>query len=364
MAKALYSPGTYLQGKGELNRLAKHVSAVGAHKAYLMAGKHVGATYHDQIVGSFEETHIPYTFNYFGGECSQAEIDKHVAAIADADVVFGLGGGKTLDTAKSVAHFAGVPVIIVPTAASTDAPCSRVAVLYHEDGAFDHYLHLTKNPDMVIMDTEVISHAPTRFLMAGIGDALATYYEAAACKQSNATTTGDNRSTLGGMAIARLCLDTLLADGLKAKAAVERQACTPALENIVEANTYLSGVGFESGGLAAAHAIHNGLTKLEETHSLLHGEKVAFGLLTELQLENCPLAELEEITRFCKACNLPTTLDDLGMADADDDYLLIAAEAACLPTDTMVNMPFEVTPDDVVDAMKAADQFSKSMLRQ
>ena len=319
MAKALCSPGTYLQGKGELNRLATHMRALGATSAYLLAGGHVGRTYHDPIVGSFEEAGTPFTLNFFGGECSQEEIDKHVAALGDADVVFGLGGGKTLDTAKSIAHFAELPVIIVPTAASTDAPCSRVAVLYHEDGAFDRYLPLTKNPDMVIMDTDVIAHAPVRFLMAGIGDALATYYEAAACQKSNAITMTGHRSTLGGMAIAKLCRDTLLADGLKAKAAVKRQACTPALENIVEANTYLSGVGFESGGLAAAHAIHNGLTKLEETHSALHGEKVAFGLLTELQLENCPLAELEEITRFCKACNLPTTLDDLGLGEADDE---------------------------------------------
>ena len=361
MAKALCAPGTYLQGRGEMGRLAEHAKALGASAAYLLVDAFIDRTYHDQIVGSFEEVGLPYQLVVFGGECSHAEIDKHVTALGEAGAVFGLGGGKTLDTAKAVAHYAGLPVVIVPTAASTDAPTSRLAVVYREDGAFEHYLPLPKNPDMVIMDTDVIAHAPVRFLMAGIGDALATYYEAAACQRSNAITMTGHRATLGGMALARLCRDTLLADGLKAKAAAERGAVTAALENIVEANTFLSGIGFESGGLAAAHATHNGLTELEETHKLLHGEKVAFGLLTELQLENCPTDELDTIVRFCRACGLPTTLADLGLADASDERLLIAAEAACAEGDTMVNMPFEVTPADVVDAMKAADQYSQSL---
>ena len=361
MAKALCAPGTYLQGRGEMGNLATHVRELGASAAYLLVDAFINKTYHDQIVGSFEAEGVAFELAVFGGECSHAEISRHVAALGSAAAVVGLGGGKTLDTSKAVAHYAGLPVVIVPTAASTDAPTSRLAVVYREDGAFEHYLPLPKNPDMVIMDTNVIAHAPVRFLMAGIGDALATYYEAAACQRSGAITMTGHRATLGGMALARLCRDTLLADGLKAKAAVERQAVTGAVENVVEANTYLSGIGFESGGLAAAHATHNGLTELEETHKLLHGEKVAFGLLTQLQLENCPIDEMVEVTRFCRACGLPTTLGDLGLAGASDDYLLIAAKAACAEDDTMVNMPFEVTPANVVDAMKAADQFSKTL---
>ena len=360
MARAICSPGTYLQGKGEMGRLAKYVEQVGAQKAYLIVDSFIDGAYHDVIVGSFDEAGVPYTLGVFGGECSQVEIDRHASLLDGAGIVFGIGGGKTLDTAKAVAQYAGTPVVIVPTAASTDAPTSRLAVVYHEDHTFDRYLPLPKNPDIVVMDTDVIAHAPVRFLMAGIADALATYYEAAACQRANALTMVGHHSTLGGMALAKLCRDTLLADGLKAKAAVEVGVCTTAVENIIEANTYLSGVGFESGGLAAAHATHDGLTKLEETHRFLHGEKVAFGLLTQLQLENCPLKELVTITRFMRACNLPTTLDDLGLGEATDEYLLVAAEAACAPDDTMHNMPFEVTPADVVGAMRAASQFSKT----
>ena len=49
-------------------------------------------------------------------------------------------------------------------------------------------------------------------------------------------------------------------DGVAAARDVEVDALTPALERVVEANTLLSGLGFESGGLCIAHAVHNGLT--------------------------------------------------------------------------------------------------------
>ncbi|MBE6123035.1 MAG: glycerol dehydrogenase [Erysipelotrichaceae bacterium] len=360
MTKIICSPGSYIQGPGEIRKLAGYYSQLGTKGAYLIVDAFILRTYREEIVSSFEAEHIPYSINEFDGECSMTEIKKHVSQMGECDAVFGIGGGKTLDTAKGVGiAYGSSPCIIVPTAASTDAPCSRLAVLYTEDHAFDQYMPLHRNPDMVVVDTNIIAKAPVRFLMAGIGDAFATYYEAAACEKKNAVTMTGGHCTKGGMALAKLCLDTLYEDGLKAKAAAERQVCTQALENVVEANTYLSGVGFESGGLAAAHAIHNGLTNLEETHKYLHGEKVAFGALTQLVLENRSMEEIEKAVRFLKACDLPVTLADLNLQDADDAKLMIAAESACAPDDTMGNMPFEVTPEDVLSAMKAADQIAK-----
>ena len=129
----------------------------------------------------------------------------------------------------------------------------------------------------------------------GIGDALATYYEARATKAKDAGTCAGGKITMAAMALAELCLDTLLEEGVKAKLALESGACTESVEKVIEANTLLSGIGFESGGLAAAHAIHNGLTVLPECHHMYHGEKVAFGVLTQLMLENVPTEELDEI---------------------------------------------------------------------
>lgn len=361
MKKIICSPGTYIQGSGELAHLAEHYKTLGSKGAYMIIDKFIYDTYQTEIESSFKELQIPFVTSVFGGECCMEEISMHKEALGEFDVVIGIGGGKTLDTSKAVSFYAHIPVVIVPTAASSDAPCSRLAVVYTKTGEFANYLPLTSNPDMVIMDTDIIAKAPVRFLMAGIGDALATYYEAAACERANATTMAGGHTTKAAIALAKLCLETLLADGLKAKAAVEKGVCTQAVENIVEANTYLSGIGFESSGLSAAHAIHNGLTVLEETHHLLHGEKVAFGAITQLVLENRPLEEITRTISFCKACGLPTTFAALGMESVGDERLMEAAKASCAANDTMGNMPFEVQPEDVFAAMKAADQISNNL---
>ncbi|MBS6558767.1 MAG: glycerol dehydrogenase [Clostridiales bacterium] len=359
MSKAICSPGCYIQGRNELEKLAEYCKKMGSKEAYLILDKFIYDTYQHKIESSFKASKFPYTMGIFNGECSKTEIKNHQGQLKNADIILGIGGGKTLDTAKAVAFYSKLPMIIVPTAASSDAPCSRLSVVYTEEGTFDQYLPLNKNPDMVIMDTEIIAKAPARFLTAGIGDALATYYEAAACKKANAVTMAGGHITKAAITLAKLCRDTLLEDGLKAKASVELGVCTKALENVIEANTYLSGIGFESSGLAAAHAIHNGLTVLEETHKFLHGEKVAFGTICQMVLENRELGEIKQIITFCKSCGLPTTLKELGIDNIAEEKLMEVAKASCASNDTMGNMPFDVTPSDVFSAIKVADQIAK-----
>lgn len=362
MSKIICSPGSYIQGKGELGQLAKYYKTMGKAGAYLIVDPFIYKTYQNEIESSFKKENVNFVTEVFGGECCMKEINRHKAQLGNCDVAIGIGGGKTLDTSKAVSYNANIPVMIVPTAASTDAPCSRLSVVYTESGEFENYLPLPANPNMVVMDTDVIAKAPVRFLMAGIGDAMATYYEAAACVQSGAVTMAGGHVTLAAITLAKLCLDTLLKDGLKAKAAVERGVSTTAVENIVEANTYLSGVGFESSGLAAAHAIHNGMTVLSETHKLLHGEKVAFGTVCQLVLENRDLDEITTIVSFLKKCGLPTTLKELGLENVSDEKLMEAAVASCAENDTMGNMPFEVTPVDVFAAVKTADQLASFVI--
>ena len=361
MRKMICAPGCYVQGPGEIALLADHTKALRKQKAYLIVDAFIDKTYHQEIVSSFEEQAVPYVLAVFGGECCMEEIDLHREGMGSCDVVYGIGGGKTLDTAKAVAFYAETPVVIVPTAASTDAPCSRLSVVYKKTGEFSHYLPLPSNPDVVVMDSEVVSKAPARFLSAGIGDALATYFEALACEKSQAVTMAGGVSTKSAMALAKLCNDTLLAKGYEAVRDVREGKCTEAVEDIIEANTYLSGIGFESGGLSGAHSIHNGLTILEETHKLLHGEKVAFGALTQLVLEGRPTEEVESITRFCQSVGLPTTLGDLGLETVSDERLLAAATETCKPDDTMVNMPFEVEPEDIVKAMRRVDEIGRGL---
>ncbi len=363
MARIFISPSKYVQGPGELARLGGYVKAYGAHALVVISGGGLRRS-GDVISASLAEAGVACTYDNFNGECSQAEIDRlvEVYRAAGTDVVVGVGGGKIFDTAKAVAAAVDAPVVIVPTIAATDAPCSALSVIYTDDGQFKEYQFFKSNPNLVLMDTDVISKSPVRLTVSGMGDALATYFEARACTRSDATTCAGGHVTEAAMALAQLCYETLISDGLKAKLALEAGACTESVEKIIEANTLLSGLGFESAGLAGAHAIHNGMTALPETHAYYHGEKVAFGTLTQLVLENAD--ELYEVLDFCVEVGLPVTFAQLGVEDASYERVLEVAKLACAPSDTLGNMPFEVTPEKVAAAMLAADAYGRAALAE
>ena len=363
MARVFISPSKYLQGPGELDRLGEYTKVYGS-KALVIISAGGLKRFGDRVSASFAAAGVELVYDNFNGECSQAEIDRLVAVLRDcgANVVVGLGGGKIFDTAKAVAAAVDAPVVIVPTIAATDAPCSALSVIYTDEGQFKEYQFFKQNPNLVLMDTDVIVKSPVRLTVSGMGDALATYFEARACTRSDAGTCAGGKVTGAAMALARLCYDTLMSEGVKAKLALEAGACTESVEKVIEANTLLSGLGFESAGLAGAHAIHNGMTAMEETHAFYHGEKVAFGTLTQLVLENAD--ELYEVLDFCVEVGLPVTFAQLGVEDASYERVLEVAKLACADNDTLHNMPFEVTPEKVAAAMLAADAYGRAALAE
>jgi glycerol dehydrogenase len=348
-------PGRYIQGYKATERLGQELKRYG-DKAFVVCDPYAL----DAIVPSFRErleASLRVRLERFGGESSSAEIARLVelARQEQAELIAGIGGGKTLDTAKAVAHELALPVAIVPTIASTDAPCSALSVIYTPEGAFERYLFLPKNPELVLVDTHIIAQAPVRFLVAGMGDALSTHFEADACRQRYAPNMTGDRGSMAAYALAELCYETLLEYGLAAKTAAEVHVVTPAFERIVEANTLLSGLGFESGGLAACHAIHNGLTALKATHDYWHGEKVAIGVLAQLFLSDKSWETIDEVYTFCEEVGLPTRLADIGLGGVSDEELMEVAERACAEGETIYNEPRPVTPEVVVAALKAAD---------
>ena len=363
MANILISPGKYLQGANEMARLCDYAKVYGKKALILITEsgyKRIG----NIVDGSFASQDFEIVYDYFNGECSKNEIQRltEILKKENCDLVIGIGGGKILDTAKAVAYYGHTPVLVCPTIASTDAPCSALSVIYTDEGVFEEYLFLPANPNMVLMDTDIISKSPVRLTVSGMGDALATYIEARAVQTKGAATCAGGKVTSAAMALAKLCFDTLMEEGVKAKLALEAGACTAAVEKVIEANTLLSGIGFESGGLAGAHAIHNGLTVLEDCHQMYHGEKVAFGTITQLVLENIPAEELQEIIDFCIELGLPVTLKELGIKEVTEEKLMAVATAACAENDTLHNMPFEVTPETVCAAIKAADAYGRYFL--
>ncbi|MEX2303534.1 MAG: glycerol dehydrogenase [Bryobacterales bacterium] len=362
MLSVFSSPSRYTQGKDATEALGSEMKKLGLDgPALIVAGKSAERLLAETWARSLGGKRIAFAVHRFSGECSTAEIERVMTAARQqqAQVIVGAGGGKVLDTARAAADGLNLPVVNCPTVASSDAPCSALSVIYNDDGVFEEYRFYRKNPDLVLVDTQVIARAPVRLLVAGMGDALATMFEARTCVEGHVKNMRGGASTQSALALAELCYQTLLRDGLQARLANESRAVTPALERLIEANTLLSGLGFESSGLAAAHAVHNGLTAAASTHPYFHGEKVAFGVLVQLVLEGKPRDAVEEVLRFSTEVGLPTTLTHIGLEEPSPETLERVAMRSTAEGETIHNEPFEVLPGMVVDAIRAADALGR-----
>jgi len=363
MLSVFSCPSRYTQGKNATEILGQELVTLGLDgPALIMAGKTAINLLLETWRKTLANASLTFEVHPFGGECSLAEIErvKESAKKAKARVIIAAGGGKALDTGRAAAADLGVPVVSCPTIASSDAPCSALSVIYSEEGVFQKYRFYGRNPDLVLVDTAVIARSPVRLLVAGMGDALATMFEARTCVEGCVKNMRGGGSTQSALALAELCYRTLLNDGADARRAVEVQAVTPALERLVEANTLLSGLGFESSGLAAAHAIHNGLTVASGTHRFFHGEKVAFGTLVQLVMEGKPRVVIEEVLQFATLVGLPVTLEDIGLAHPSHEMLEKVAVRATAEGETIHNEPFDVRPDMVVDSILTADSIGQA----
>ena len=350
------SPRRYVQGAGALAEAGVLITPLGSH-AFVLYDRAVRDLWARQVRPALATGCATLCAAEFAGECSLGHIDRITTAArtTGADIIVGMGGGSVIDTAKAVAHELGAAIVAVPTLASTSAPASAFSVISTDTGAFDCYRIHYRNPDLVLVDTQVIANAPVRPFIAGIGAALATSFEARAAALSYSTTMAGGWQTIAAGALARACWETLRQYSQEAIAAVRAHRVTDAVEKIVEANILLSGLGSESGGLAAAHAIRNGLTILPETHQMWHGEKVAFGVLTALELEKASTQERRDVLDFCLAIGLPVCFADLGMPEVMPAQIRAVAERAMVEGETIYNEPCALSIAIVVAALRTAD---------
>lgn len=363
--RTMWAPGKYIQGQNVLPSLGVYVRFLG-ESALIISDSRVYNLVGKAISEALEARKIRYGWTEFGGECCFEEIERisRQAKKGRSEVIIGVGGGKTLDTAKAVAVNRKVPMAMVPTIAATDAPTSSISIVYSKEGVFEKVLSHSRNPELIVVDVGVIAKAPVRFLVSGMGDALATWFEADATFSSDSDNEVGGKPTRAAHILAKLCFEILMKHALAAKLAVEKERVIPAVDLIIEANILLSGLGFESGGLAAAHAIHNGLTVLEETHNYLHGEKVAVGTVTQLFLESKDKSIINQVLTFCDQLRLPMSLADIGLAALSPSRLMEVAEVACRAEESIHNEPFDVTPKMVSDALLAADVYLREFRAQ
>ncbi|MCE5281833.1 MAG: glycerol dehydrogenase [Deltaproteobacteria bacterium] len=360
------SPSQYIQGWGVIGMLGEYLSLCisGGVGVVITPGRY--RVLGDRIEKSLSDAGLLAAHTIFQGESTLAEAERIAAFFRKSgqpvNALVGVGGGKCLDAARMAASRLAVPVVTVPTTASTDAPTAAHAVIYNEQGVFVDLEFCATNPLLVLVDLEVIAEAPPRYLVAGMGDAFSTFYEARCCMENPAArTTRGGRPTMAALAIARQCRDVLMEYGVAALEEIKGRRRGEALGRIAEANILLSGIGFESGGLAGAHGVAQGLTVCEDLHrNCLHGELVAIGVLAQLVMEK-RTQEAAQAARFFKTVGLPLHLDQIGFDPARRGADLDAIVRSALGVFFIRYEPFELTADLLKAAILEADAFGRSM---
>ena len=266
----------------------------------------------------------------FSGEVTLTAIDRLITQIpAAGDCIIGIGGGKGLDAAKGVALKSDRPFIAVPSIASNDSPTGRSLAVYDADHVLVAIKTIPLSPLLVLADTALIAKAPSRFLKAGMGDALAKKFEAERAVADGASNFFGTRQLITPLAIADACYRTLREHGPAAMAAADRHEPDEAFEAIVEANILMAGLSFENGGLSYAHAVVRGLVKARGVSRAPHGDHVAYATLVQLAIEERDDAFIAEIMEFNRSVGHPASIVDKGMDDATETEI---AEIARLTT--------------------------------
>lgn len=342
-----------MRGQGAIKEAGSAIAQLG-QTPLLIGGEHTLKLIQPLLEPIFEHYQLTATTaSYSPDSCEKSQQElQTVASDHQADLIIGVGGGKALDMAKLVAYKADLPIVTIPTSAATCAAWTALSNIYTEEGAFQYDIPLPYPPNLLILDYDVIATAPKRTLIAGIGDALAKWYEAS-------VSSGDATATLIISAVqqARILRDILLQ---KSKIALDNPQ-GEVWQEIVDAVVLLPGVIGGLGGAncrtVAAHAVHNGLTHLPATHDLLHGEKVAYGILVQLRLEemvqNNKLAASarQQLLDFYAEIGLPKSLEDLGLENVTLAQLQQVATIACEPNSDIHRLPFTVEPTELVAAM-------------
>ena len=345
------APRRYVQGPGVLASIGQELASIG-RSAVLLADERVMALISDTVPQSAKAAGVTLRLLPFGGEITYDEIARLVAEIGDdvPDIVISAGGGKTIDTGKIVARDTGTAFVSVPTIASNDSPTSHIAVIYDADHKLVGVEEHKSNPDLVLVDTEVVIKAPLALLSAGVGDALVKVFEVEQCIGSGGKNVFGAQSPLSALALARACYTTVRDNLDGAYAAHAAGTPNPAFEALVEAAVLMSGLAFESGGLSVSHGMTRGLSAVPGIAQALHGHQVAYGLLVQLELEQRDPAFMDDMRTFFRAAKLPLTLRELGADQASNSTVSTIADLSAAAVH-MKKFSREITANDIAEAI-------------
>ena len=349
------APRRYVQGPNALASIGKELSALGT-SAVLIADKRVMELCSEIVRASAAAEGVALTFLPFAGEITYAEIERlcHAIGAQRPDIVISAGGGKTIDTGKIVARDIGAAFVSVPTVASNDSPTSHIAVIYDADHKLVGVEEAKANPDLVLVDTQIIIEAPLHLLSAGVGDALVKIFEVEQCVAAKGNNVFGARSPLTALALARACYQTVRESLEGAYAAHARGTPDADFEALVEACVLMSGLAFESGGLSVSHGMTRGLSAIPTIASALHGHQVAYGLLVQLELEERDPDFMDDIRSFFRAANLPLKLADLGADPAANSTITTISELSAAAAH-MKKFDREITAESIAQAINRVE---------
>ena len=289
-------------------------------------------------------------------DCCEKDLKRiyNLAVEQKCDSIITEGGGKVLDAGKILAEYLSVPCITVPLSASTCAGWTALGNIYTAEGKFVKDIKLKSCPEILVCDHSFINSAPKKTLSSGIADSLAKWYESSITSSSN-----KDGIIQQAIQISRVLRDQLFIQGEDAYNNPSENNLS--WRNIVEANSLtaglIGGIGGEKCRTAAAHAIHNAITQLSSNKRPLHGEIVGVGILIQLRLEesknNNKLANqsINQLVKFMKKINLPTTIFELGINVFENDNLLKIASFTCRKESEIHFLPFEFSREDIIQVI-------------
>lgn len=328
-------------------------------KALLIGGQKALAAGLGTLQAAVADKGITLIVSPFSGECTRSKA-KELADTAlgmEAGVLLGMGGGKALDNAKAAAHYAGLPVITLPTIAATCAAVTALCVMHHpESMAHDPFLFLDRPPVHAFLHTGILAASPAMYLRAGIGDSLAKYVESAFNAESGELSYTDRL----GLSIARLGYETLLSVGIAAlgdaKAGRDSVAFRLSCQCCIVNTGLVSLLVAERLNGALAHSLFYALREHPALSGYLHGDLVAWGCLVQLSLER-KTREAQLLSKFLQEISVPVSLHEMGIPLPDPALAALLPDVLKQPD--MAGLPFHVSEAALLEAVHETESFRK-----
>lgn len=347
------APQEYICKTGSWQELPSHLAKRGVKKILVLHGEKSW-----QAAESFFPDLSDYQviYRHYGNHCTDTLRDQHISVAEqyDIDTIIAVGGGKVSDLGKMIAHKMNIRIIILPTLAATCAAYSSLSSVYNDDGEHSEMRIFPYSTDLVLVDPEMLLDSPKEYLIAGIGDTLAKWYE------SNGIISQLDELPVAveiAQNMAKKCRNNLLAYSEAAIEALVEKQLNEAFKKVIETNIMVAGLvggfGDDYGRTSGAHTIHDALTVIPESRSVLHGNKVAYGILVQLVIEN-QWEEIKNLQPFYEQLGLPLSLKDMGIPLNDLDKVV---DKAASPDEFIHLLAKPINQQVIKEAMLALEDY-------